>query len=549
MNSTTVYPTATLSASSTPTFSLETVLVIIVAMLFILFCSGLAALVSYCRRRVTRARTQAPSLRVVDLERQAHNVGLDDGKKGSPILAFPPLAVLARSWSASASGSEGLGKLSLELPPPVLAVAPSSRLRDSVLCKVLSQLTWPVSDKAQIKNSKASSRRIIDIEAAAADKVNEFGNVNSLASDSSLSYPEWVRPHLAEFREHSKHEWTFYAPRAPVVVPKIVIESCEEDNEPACDTPGSIYSTDSTPSETDTPPPMTPTLASPVSFYFPDSPSFSVKDRLQVPPPSFHAPREEEKPVVRNVSNFSGKTFSLAAASSPFSKIGKLRERRMLARAQAGHVATDCSQNNGSVGPSVVKGCGTGPRICQGSTGSTVLVREAAGAGMSGVGLGLHFRPQQDFRISLDNALATSGPGDDNGAHRLPATFSATGYPDLDTVRETSSDVVLPPAIARRDNANIVLASLANLSALAGVDVERRKHVARRVDTLDPSCPFASLGSEDGHDKLSDILGLDNYHYDHPDESLDNAYADDSAVTELCASEIAARCAVVVHAV
>ncbi|KAH9852512.1 hypothetical protein C2E23DRAFT_859854 [Lenzites betulinus] len=560
MNSTTAYPTAVVSVPPTHNSNLETLLVIGMALLFVLFCSGTSVLVSYYRRRATRARTQSPALRWVDLERQAHFNGVADAKNGSHNLAFPPVAVLARSWSASTSDSQGLGKLSMELPPPVLAVAPSSRLRDSVLCKALSQLTWPVPDKTRVKNSKASSRRIIDIEAAAADKVNQSSGVSSLASDSSLNYPEWVRPHLADFREHSKHKWTLYTPSTPVTVPKIVIESCDEDNEPAFDTPGSTYSTDSAPSEMDTPPPMTPTPASPASFYFPASPSFSIKDCLQVPLPSFHAPRDEDRPVMRNVSNFSGRTFSLAAAPAFSNKKGSLRDRRMLARTQAGNVVNTHSLISNTptrtTGPGNVKECGSGPRAPQGLTGSAIAIAQAAAAGMTGVGLGLNFRPQQDFRVSHDKALSVSAPYDNISAHSLPTTFRTAGYWGPNNVLESpSSNVVLASAITRQHDSNIGSAPLVNtitylgVPADVGVDVEgRSKHAARLVRAFESSCSLASLDNDGGDGKLRDILGLGDYHYDHYDESLDNADADNSAVTEVFVTETAARRAVVGHA-
>ncbi|EIW55450.1 uncharacterized protein TRAVEDRAFT_21995 [Trametes versicolor FP-101664 SS1] len=517
--------------------NLEAVIVICIALVFVLFCSGTAALVGCYRRRTqvkpyarrTQSRTSTPVM--VDLERQACTPDGTDGGKNSPrFLTFPPLAVLARSWSAS--GSPTLGKQSLELPPPALAVAPSSRLRDSVLCKVLGQLTWPAVDNDKSGNRK--SRRIVDVEAA--------------ADNNSPQYvPEWIRPHLAQINEQSKREWTLYTPSAPIVVPQIVI-SCDEV---VPDTPSSTYSDDSTVSELDTPPPMTPTLSSPVSFFFPASPSFSVRAYLQVPSPSFHAPREEAKPVMRNVSNFSGKTFALAAPTGRFSK---LRERRMMVQAQVVNNVIEGQQNPSSatqataVGYQVVHGCGTGPRVLRGTSG-TVGTAQVTGTGVVGVGLGLQLRPQLDFQ-DFHNTSATSGSSGDDATHGPLGSLGFAGYSSMSSVLEASlaADVALPTAPASPDDDPYADAYVA-IAASAPSDGDdhdkgRPERLAHLIDAFDSSVSLASLESDSAHGKLCDIM--DDYRYDYFDDYLDGADADESINNEVAVHE---RHAVVVYAV
>ncbi|KAI0635296.1 hypothetical protein C8Q77DRAFT_1054987 [Trametes polyzona] len=559
-----------LGVSSAPTFSPETILVIGIALLFVVLSAGTAGLVSVYRRRITRARPQAPARDMVDLEHQARTMdtnGTDDGKNGSRILAFPPLAVLARSRSASTmasvTGPPALGKFSLDLPPPAVAVAPSSRLRDSVLVKALGQLTWPTLDKA--KHGSTPAKCIIDLEAAAHTLPP---SLRSLASDSSLSYPEWVRPHLPEIREQAKREWTLYTPTAQIAIPEIVIQSFDDDV-PIPDSPASTYSTNSAPSELDTPPPMTPTLASPVSFYFPASPSFSPTDYLQVPPPSFNAPREEEMTVLRNVSNFSGKTFALAAPPARFSKLGGIRERRMLARAQAAsNAANDKKEIDTTSCFQIVKGCGTGPRVTVGDTSSNAVVvaQQAAGTGMrvAGVGLGLQLRPQLDFQGSLDNALASSAHSGNDGVCGLSATFSTADYLDfastLAVSQAATTNVVIAAVPARQVDAKAKADPSVAADAFVTTNVsvhaddananiqERPERLARLIDAFDSTYSLASLDSDGGHGRLCDILGLGDFLYDG-DRSFEHADADDSAVTEVFVQETSARRAVVVHAI
>lgn len=458
--------------------------------------------------------------------------------------------MLARSWSAS--GSPTLGKQSLVLPPPALAVAPSSRLRDSVLCKVLGQLTWPAVDNDKVslylsfiacvckplprpQSGIRKSRRIVDVEAA--------------ADNNSPQYvPEWIRPHLAQINEQSKREWTLYTPSAPIVVPQIVI-SCDEV---VPDTPSSTYSDDSTVSELDTPPPMTPTLSSPVSFFFPASPSFSVREYLQVPSPSFHAPREEAKPVMRNVSNFSGKTFALAAPTGRFSK---LRERRMMAQAQVvNNVDGDQRQSSATqstaVGYQVVHGCGTGPRVLRGTAG-TGGTAQVTGTGVAGVGLGLQLRPQLDFQ-GFHNTSVTSTPSGDDAAHGSLGALGFAGYSSISSVLEASltTDVALSTAAASQDDDPYADAYVAIAASTPSDgddhDKGRPERLARLIDAFDSSVSLASLDSNGAHGKLCDIL--DDYRYDYFDDYLDGADADESVVNEVAVHDHVHH-AVVVYAV
>ncbi|KAI0372076.1 hypothetical protein BV20DRAFT_141943 [Pilatotrama ljubarskyi] len=555
-----------LGVSSAPTFSPETVLVIGLALLFVLFASGTAALVACYTRRGRQIRSQGRAPNAQDIERQAQ--GSENVKNGSRFLTFPSPAALARAWSAStsSSGSEALEKTGLALPPPAVALAPSSRLRDSVLCKVLSQLILPIPKKDRAKSgtpvTKKRSDYVRDIEAAAADS-----GADALDPDSSLTYPEWVRPHLPEIREQAKREWTTWTPKPALEVPQITIQCCDDESATP-DSPESVYSTDSdsgsssassSPSVLDTPPPMTPTLASPVSFYFPASPTFSATDYLQVPPPSFNAPREEDKPVMRNVSNFSGKTFTLAAPPGRFSKVGTIRERRMSAQqAQANRAANGKSQNSlqtASQGLQVAKGCGTGSK---GSQGLIIGATQGTGAGMTGVGLGLHLRPKQDFQDSLDKVLAASGLSGDDGARGLSATFNTPDDLDFASVLQAcaTTDVVLARDTPSQDRPNTNANTEADDRLKACVstpgsdddddDKGRTGRLARLIDAFDSTFSLASIDS--GHVKLCDIL--DDYQYDHFNETVDVADPNDSAVTELIVHEsCAAQRAVVVYAV
>ncbi|KAI9065655.1 hypothetical protein FKP32DRAFT_472665 [Trametes sanguinea] len=547
------HPVAALGLSTAPTFSPQIVLVIGLALLFVVFCSGTAAIVTIChRRRLRRTRSQGRVPDGLDVERQSHNQA--SNSPDPRFLALLPSAALARSWSGSTavSSSDAVGKTSLAVPPPVIAAAPSSRLRDSVLCKVLCQLSSSASDK--VKNARPTtakkSARAKAMEAAAAEYVARSANADVLDPDSDLSYPEWVRPHLPEIREQAKRQWTLYVPKETLPVPQIVIQSCDDESAP--ESPASIYSCDtaSSVSEAETPPPMTPTLASPVSFYFPDSPSFSAGDYLQVPPPSFNAPREEEKSVLRNVSNFSGKTFALAAPPGRFGKMGKNRERRKAdprAQAQAlliesaGSRKNACSSLLAHFAESPARtGRGTALEVSYGQPVDTSPVLEG---GMAAVGLGLQFQHKLDFQGSLDKAFTSSSPSGDNGCRKLSSTFSTAAGLDLAGISESSvavADEALPSDGHDLDDGH------ASGAGKPEGDGGHSGRLARLVEAFDSSYSLAS--NESGQVKLSDVL--DDYYRDHFDESfVEVAEEGPYAGTELLVQETSARRAVVVYAV
>ncbi|KAL7284099.1 hypothetical protein ACG7TL_001379 [Trametes sanguinea] len=538
------HPAAALGLSTAPTISPQIVLVIGLAALFIVFCSGTAAIVTIChRRRLRRSRSQGSVPDGFDVERQAHNQ--TSNPPDPRFLTLLPSAALARSWSGSTafSGSDAVDKSALTLPPPVLAAAPSSRLRDSVLCKVLCQLSSSASDK--VKNARPSSTNkksaAKSMRAAAAGYVTRSTSADVLDPDSDLSYPAWVRPHLPEIREQAKRQWTLYVPKETLPIPQIVIQCC--DNEPIPESPGSIYSCDtaSSVSEAETPPPLTPTLASPVSFYFPSSPTFSSGDYLQVPPPSFNAPREEEKPVMRNVSNFSGKTFALAAPPGRFGKMSKNRQRRKAdPRVQAQGLVIETAASRGDAYSSLVahfagsqahKGGKTGLGI---SHGRTVSAAPASGGGKAAVGLGLHLQSQLDFQGSLDKAFTSSGlPGND-GPHNHSATLSTPGPSASAGIPESSASTLAADSLS------------SNRTSANRENGGHSGRLARLVEAFDSSYSLAS--NESGHVKLSDVL--DNYYCDHFDEShVDPVGEEHDTSSELFVHETSARRAVIVYAV
>ncbi|KAI0644867.1 hypothetical protein C8Q79DRAFT_736824 [Trametes meyenii] len=216
------------------------------------------------------------------------------------------------------------------------------------------------------------------------------------------------------------------------IVPKIVIQSCDDD--PASDSPASVYSADSSTSSTfssvlDTPPPMTPTLASPIGFHFPTSPSFSAHDYLQVPPPSCHAPREEDKPVTRNVSNVSGQTFMLAAP--PIARFSKVR-KTLMERQMAANIGNSSQPQPQLVaqpsGLQVVRGCGVGPRVARDLTLGPIHRAQ----GVAGLGLGLALQPKLDFNTQarLADTSATSQPTRED-RHCFSHANNISGDPDL----------------------------------------------------------------------------------------------------------------------
>ena len=170
--------------------------------------------------------------------------------------------------------------------------------------------------------------------------------------DLTLSYPEWIRPYLPSFREQAKQEWNVYHPqtglvavssispsssssRAATPFPVIVIQSCNDNDAPSTrpDSPDSVYSVTEDFSYEDVPSipvssgsplytpclilrsrgergslrgtdavddkspvvlPTSPDTASPVSFYFPTTPTLSEGTYLQVPSTSDDSPTDIE---------------------------------------------------------------------------------------------------------------------------------------------------------------------------------------------------------------------------------------------------------------
>ncbi|KAI0644882.1 hypothetical protein C8Q79DRAFT_968342, partial [Trametes meyenii] len=426
--------TAMVDTSSPPTFGLQMVLVGGLGCLLVALCLGIAATVAHRRRRrALRDKAKACSPPMDDLEHQ--DCGFVEIKHSSPSLPFPPAAALSRTWSGStcASGSPALGTWSPDVSPSAFGFAPSSRFRDSVLCRAIGKL--PFSDMGRGKNT---SRHGADVEAGIS--FQGPAPTGGFDAQSRLLNP---------------------------IVPKIVIQSCDDD--PAPDSPASIYSTDSSTSSTsssalDTPPPMTPTLASPISFYFPTSPSFSTHDYLQVPPPSCHAPREEDKPVTRNVSNVSGQTFMLAAPPiARFSKVGKsLMERRMAARAQANIGTNSQSQPQPGAQPSrlqVVRGCGVGLRVVRDLTLGRVHGVEG---GVAGLGLGLTLQPKPDFQARLADTVAVPQPTVQEGRRGFSHANNDSGDPDLASAFQhpPTTEVAIPTTVAGQDDKDVQVDSV-----------------------------------------------------------------------------------------
>ncbi|KAI0674437.1 hypothetical protein C8Q78DRAFT_594554 [Trametes maxima] len=460
-----------LGLSSAPAFSPGTLLVIGSALLLTSLCVGTAICVASGRRRPDQPKD--PASHPVNLGCERY--GTIDIKNDASLIALPPTALLARPRCALDSFSKLNIPGKLPLPDscsPILAPG-TSRLRDSVICRALGQLAWP-----SLSLRKA---RVEDIEAGATDKVTQSSSVDDVDPDSTVTYPEWVRPHMREIRELATREWTVYNPSARLVVPEIVIQPCDE--EPVLGSPADSVSTP--PSEFDTPPPMTPTLSSPVGFYLPESPSFSGRDYLQVPPASWNAPREEEKPVLRNVSNFSGRTFTLAAPPAGPSKLGKTLRERRLAKAQAAGLTDSKHQTSDS---------------------PTEVARAE-------VGLGLALQPQ--FEVGRDDALVVSTPSSGGCARRLPGLLAPPCTKD--PVGEFPAEIngMLSPSGA----------SHGYLAPLVGTPETRSSRFTRVADESNASSSFESTDSEPF--KPSGML--DEYHLD----AL-KGYRDEDACADSC---------------
>ena len=288
--------------------------------------------------------------------------------------------------------SSCFGKLSGDLQLPArVKIAASSRLRDSVLGRAIGQLSWPEAGKLKVSHSwgpRCSTRldtkqrtplspiqeeQVVDIEATAGlDKSTDV--VEDAASETTMSFPQWVRPHLTELREQAHKEWSIYVPgtglvaasslQTTIAVPDIIVQSPTEPQLPTVGSAESIYSQESwdgdhaeafgvaptpwTPEldassvasspDIDSPVLETPTMESylplqatlspavskadmstEASFYWPHLPSFSAIDHLQVPPSTWNGPVREE-PDVETVSMSSGKPFMLHSPASAHSR-------------------------------------------------------------------------------------------------------------------------------------------------------------------------------------------------------------------------------------
>ncbi len=188
-----------------------------------------------------------------------------------------------------------------------------------------------------------------------------------------MSFPEWVRPHLAEFREQAQKKWDVYIPGTGLVaaasslqtaaaIPDIVVHSPTEPQLHPAYSVGSVYSQDSwdddhsqalyvppspgTPdldasSVTSSPDIDSPDLETPkheyqlplqleaslspavskvdmsseASFYWPLLPSFSATAHLQVSPATWNGPVREEVEAATS-SWSSGQPFVLCSRAS-----------------------------------------------------------------------------------------------------------------------------------------------------------------------------------------------------------------------------------------
>ncbi|KAI1798081.1 hypothetical protein LXA43DRAFT_978633 [Ganoderma leucocontextum] len=266
---------------------------------------------------------------------------------------------MQQEWSTSPLAKSGtLTSLSskpgtLRIPVARLRDSGYTRLRDTVPCKTLGGLDR--SDAGRLTVQPVSARQSVrtcqdhpsDVEAEAAAQ----GSPTISDPDSTLSYPEWIRPYLPTFREQAKQEWNVYRPQTGLVAvssispsssssrmatpfPVIVVQPC---NDALSSRPGSldsVYSVSEFLSYEDAPSiavsprppqytpclvlrsrgervssrevnavedrssvvaPASPDMASPVSFYFPTMPTFCESAYLQVPSTSCDSPPEVEE--------------------------------------------------------------------------------------------------------------------------------------------------------------------------------------------------------------------------------------------------------------
>ncbi len=201
----------------------------------------------------------------------------------------------------------------------------------------------PVSAR---ENVRAHHDQPLDVEADAAVQCSPMVS----DPDSTLSYPEWIRPYLPTFREQAKQEWNVYRPqtglvavssispsssssRAATPFPVIVVQPCNDAPSSRPDSLDSMYSVTEDLSYDDDPSiplsprspqytsclvlrsrgaressrgmnaveggssavaPASPDIASPASFYFPTMPTYSGSAYLQIPSTTCDSPGEVE---------------------------------------------------------------------------------------------------------------------------------------------------------------------------------------------------------------------------------------------------------------
>ncbi|KAI0746924.1 hypothetical protein C8Q80DRAFT_807091 [Daedaleopsis nitida] len=213
----------------------------------------------YTRRHRARARLRRQQqLKLMsdlgDLEAQGQ-VGYPTVKNGLRLLTLPMLATSGRTLSAAEvmSGSMGL-RVSGELPVPAVHVkiGPSSRLRDSILCKAIGQLALPdagILESATLpafqKGAEKSIKRVDDIEATAGLEESPKDIVSRRPR-----WLQWLRQYPSSTQEEAKNERAVDTPMSaaesiPLVVPEIVVvPPSEADDKPLVseDSLASMYS-------------------------------------------------------------------------------------------------------------------------------------------------------------------------------------------------------------------------------------------------------------------------------------------------------------------
>ncbi|KAI0711308.1 hypothetical protein C8Q76DRAFT_785170 [Earliella scabrosa] len=231
---------------------------------------GFSTVVVLIHRNHRRLQAQLRLTHKLDLESQAQVATFTSGQC---LLDLPQFRTGGRQLQSSgliaAAIMSGSAKVAGELPLPAahVRISASSRLRDSVLCKAIGQL--PLPDAGKLKRTmlapvtrktadKSSKKEVEDIEATAG-LTEATSEVNP---DSTLSYPEWVRPHLPAIREQATKEWSIYVPETGLVaassvstttpvmaIPEIVVVPPRPEDDllglPTEESLASIYSEDS----------------------------------------------------------------------------------------------------------------------------------------------------------------------------------------------------------------------------------------------------------------------------------------------------------------